>query len=91
MLVTVKVRTVDCPDWPVLLGDVLVPGDDEVGALDDPFSRTPVTRTRRFIYWLKLTLEPDGWRTYADAAGLPAAAPLTALSAVLPDVLVPDV
>jgi hypothetical protein len=46
----------------VLLGDVLLPGEDEVVALDDPFSSTPVTRTRRFMYWLKLTLEPDGWR-----------------------------
>jgi hypothetical protein len=47
----------------VLLGDVLLPGEDDVVvALDDPFSSTPVTRTRRFTYWLKLTLEPEGWR-----------------------------
>jgi hypothetical protein len=75
----------------VLLGDVLLPGEDEVVALDDPFSSTPVTRTRRFMNWLKLTLEPDGWRRYADAGGLPAVDPLTTLSAVLPEVLVPDV
>jgi hypothetical protein len=46
----------------VLLGDVLLPGEDDVVALGDPFSSTPVTRTRRFRYWLKLTLEPEGWR-----------------------------
>jgi hypothetical protein len=46
----------------VLLGDVLLPGEDDVVALGDPFSSTPVTRTRRFMYWLKLTLEPEGWR-----------------------------
>jgi len=46
----------------VLLGDVLLPGEDDVVALGDPFSSTPVTRTRRFMYWLKLTPEPDGCR-----------------------------
>ena len=73
------------------LGDVLLPGEDEVVALDDPFSSTPVTRTRRFMNWLKLTLESDGWRRYPDADALPAADPLTALSAVLPEAVVPDV
>jgi len=75
----------------VVLGEVLLPGEDDAAALDDPFSRTPVTRTRWFMYWLKLTLAPDGRRRYPDAAGLPAADPLTALSAVLPEVLVPEV
>jgi hypothetical protein len=75
----------------VPLGEVPAPGEDDVVALDDPFSSTPVTRTRWFAYWLKLTLEPDGRNRYPEAAALPAAEPLTALSAVLPDVLVPDV
>jgi hypothetical protein len=60
MLVTVKVCIADWPAWPVLLGEVALPGDVDVAALVDPFSSTPVTRTRWFMYWLKLTLEPDG-------------------------------
>jgi hypothetical protein len=46
MLVTVKVCIADWPDWPVLLGEVALPGDEAVAVLDDPFSSTPVTRTR---------------------------------------------
>ena len=58
MLVTVNVCIADWPAWPELLGDVELP-DEELVALDDePFSRTPVTRTRWFMYWLKLTLGP---------------------------------
>jgi|tagenome__1003787_1003787.scaffolds.fasta_scaffold5348226_1 hypothetical protein len=46
MLVTVKVCMPDWPDWPVLLDDVLLPDDEDDVPLDDPFSSTPVTRTR---------------------------------------------
>jgi hypothetical protein len=57
MLVTVNVWSADCP---AVCPGVVAPADDPVVPLDDPFSSTPVTRTRWFTYWLKLTLEPWG-------------------------------
>jgi hypothetical protein len=89
MLVTTNVCMPEEDGFAVEEAELVVPAVELVALVAELFSSTPVTRTRWLTYWLRFTLDPCGRSMYPDVAALPVLDPLAALSAVLPEVLVP--